>query len=58
VNAGQLHDEVLDLRDINLPRMNEPNHPSVRRYEHYGTKWLSAKIDEADAFIFMTAMRT
>ncbi|MEP6952348.1 MAG: NAD(P)H-dependent oxidoreductase [Ginsengibacter sp.] len=26
--------EVLDLGDINLPMMNEPNHPSLRKYEH------------------------
>lgn len=47
--------EVLDLGEINLPMMNEPNHPSLRKYEHEYTKWWSAKIDEADAFIFVTA---
>ncbi len=47
--------EVLDLAEINLPMMNEPNHPSVKKYEHGHTKWWSAKIEEADAFIFVTA---
>ena len=47
--------EVLDLGEINLPMMNEPNHPSLKKYEHAHTKWWSAKIDEADAFIFVTA---
>ena len=47
--------EVLDLGEINLPMMNEPNHPSLRKYEHEHTKWWSAKIEEADAFIFVTA---
>lgn len=47
--------EVLDLGEINLPMMNEPNHPSLKKYEHDHTKWWSAKIDEADAFIFVTA---
>jgi NAD(P)H-dependent FMN reductase len=47
--------EILDLGDINLPMMNEPNHPSLKKYEHEYTKWWSAKIDEADAFIFVTA---
>ncbi|MEP6583671.1 MAG: NAD(P)H-dependent oxidoreductase [Ginsengibacter sp.] len=47
--------EVLDLGEINLPMMNEPNHPSLRKYEHDHTKWWSTKIDEADAFIFVTA---
>ena len=35
--------------------MDEPNHPSLKKYEHEHTKWWSAKIDEADAFIFVTA---
>lgn len=47
--------EVLDLGVINLPMMNEPNHPSKKNYEHEHTKWWSNKIDEADAFIFVTA---
>ncbi|MBA2248687.1 MAG: NAD(P)H-dependent oxidoreductase, partial [Chitinophagaceae bacterium] len=47
--------EVLDLGEINLPMMNERNHPSLKKYEHEHTKLWSAKIDEADAFIFVTA---
>ncbi|HRE49772.1 MAG TPA: NAD(P)H-dependent oxidoreductase [Flavitalea sp.] len=47
--------EVLDLGEINLPMMNEPHHPSLKKYQHEHTKWWSAKIDEADAFIFVTA---
>ncbi len=47
--------EVLDLKDINLPLMNEPKHPRLRDYEHEHTKRWSQKIDEADAFIFVTA---
>lgn len=47
--------ELLDLAEIGLPMMNEPNHPSLKKYEHAHTKWWSAKIDEADAFIFVTA---
>ncbi|HEY9364828.1 MAG TPA: NAD(P)H-dependent oxidoreductase [Chitinophagaceae bacterium] len=47
--------EVLDLGEINLPMMNEPNHPSLKKYQHEHTKQWSAKIDEADAFIFVTA---
>jgi NAD(P)H-dependent FMN reductase len=47
--------EVLDLGEINLPMMNEANHPAVKKYEHEHTKWWSAKIEEADAFIFVTA---
>lgn len=54
-NYGAFKVEILDLAKINLPMMNEPNHPSLREYEHEHTKKWSAKIDEADAFIFVTA---
>ncbi|RAJ98148.1 NAD(P)H-dependent FMN reductase [Larkinella arboricola] len=47
--------EVLDLAQINLPMMNEPAHPRLKQYEHEHTKQWSAKIEEADAFIFITA---
>jgi len=52
---GSFEVEVLDLAEINLPMMNEPHHPMMRKYEHEHTKQWSAKIDEADAFIFVTA---
>ncbi len=52
---GSFKVEVLDLGEINLPMMNERNHPSQRKYEHEHTKKWSAVIDEADAFIFVTA---
>lgn len=47
--------ELLDLGEINLPMMDEPNHPVLKKYEHEHTKQWSAKIEEADAFIFVTA---
>lgn len=47
--------EVLDLGEINLPMMDEPNHPSLQKYQHEHTKRWSATIAEADAFIFVTA---
>ncbi|WP_423149649.1 NADPH-dependent FMN reductase [Rubrolithibacter danxiaensis] len=52
---GNFQVELLDLGVINLPMMDEPNHPVLKKYEHEHTKWWSAKIDEADAFIFVTA---
>jgi NAD(P)H-dependent FMN reductase len=52
---GNFDVEVLDLGEINLPMMNEPNHPSLKKYEHEHTKQWSAKIEEAEAFIFVTA---
>lgn len=52
---GNFNVELLDLGEINLPMMNEPNHPSLKKYQHEHSKWWSAKIEEADAFIFVTA---
>jgi NAD(P)H-dependent FMN reductase len=53
--TGNFTTEVLDLGEINLPVMNEPNHPMLKNYVHEHTKQWSAKIDEADAFVFVTA---
>ena len=53
--SGYFNAEVLDLGEINLPVMNEPVHPIMKQYTHEHTKNWSAKIEEADAFIFVTA---
>lgn len=47
--------DVLDLAEVGLPLLDEPNHPSMQRYEHEHTKRWSEQIAEADAFIFVTA---
>lgn len=52
---GVFEAELLDLGEINLPLMNEAVHPRMRQYEHEHSKQWSQKIDEADAFIFVTA---
>ena len=54
-NHGSFEAELLDLGEINLPLMNEAVHPIMKQYEHEHSKQWSAKIDEADAFIFVTA---
>jgi NAD(P)H-dependent FMN reductase len=46
--------ELLDLAKINLPFLDEANHPMRQKYEHQHTKDWSAKIAAADAFIFVT----
>lgn len=46
--------ELLDLAEINLPMMDEPNHPALKKYEHAHTKNWSSKIEETDMFIFVT----
>jgi NAD(P)H-dependent FMN reductase len=51
---GGFEVELVDLRDVGLPLFDEPNHPRLRQYEHEHTKRWSAKIDAADAFIFVT----
>lgn len=52
---GSFNVEVLDLGEINLPMMNERHHPMLKKYEHEHTQKWSATIEEADAFIFVTA---
>lgn len=52
---GGFEVEFLDLGEINLPLMNEAVHPVMRQYEHEHTKQWSAKIEEANAFIIVTA---
>lgn len=52
---GNFEVEFLDLGEINLPLMNEAVHPIMKQYEHEHTRQWSAKIEEADAFIFVTA---
>lgn len=44
---------LLDLAVINLPFLDEPNHPRLQKYEKEHTKKWSAAIAEADAFIFV-----
>lgn len=51
---GAFQVELIDLREENLPLFDEPRHPRLRNYEHEHTKRWSAKIDAADAFIFVT----
>lgn len=45
--------ELVDLREVALPPMDEPAHPRLRRYEHEHTKAWSATVDRADAFLFV-----
>ena len=46
--------EHLDLKEINLPFMDEPHHPRLATYTHEHTKRWSRTIAAADAFIFVT----
>jgi NAD(P)H-dependent FMN reductase len=44
----------LDLAEINLPFMDEPQHPRFKNYTKQHTKDWSKLISEADAFVFVT----
>src|SRR5271170_159560 len=46
---------VLDLAVINLPFLDETEHPRFQKYQHQHTKDWSAKINEADAFVIVTS---
>src|SRR5687768_12223408 len=46
--------ELIDLRDFNLPLLDEPVPPSMGQYSKEHTKKWAAKIDTFDGFIFVT----
>jgi NAD(P)H-dependent FMN reductase len=50
---GGFEVEVADLAAIDLPLLNEPKHPRRREYEHQHTKDWSARVEAADAFVFV-----
>lgn len=45
--------ELMDLAVLDLPFMNEPNHPRLGQYTQVHTLGWSAWVDSADAFIFV-----
>jgi NAD(P)H-dependent FMN reductase len=45
--------EVVDLLELDLPMMDEPNHPRFHDYTKQHTKDWSAKVADADAFVFV-----
>jgi NAD(P)H-dependent FMN reductase len=53
-HGGGHHYEVIDIRDFNLPLLDEPVPPSLGRYSQAHTKRWAAKIADQDAFVFVT----
>jgi NAD(P)H-dependent FMN reductase len=51
---GKFDVEKIDLAEIDLPLVDEPNHPRLRKYEHEHTRAWSATVDRADAYVFVT----
>lgn len=52
-HGGFTKTELVDLADVNLPFMNEPNHPRLQQYTHQHTRDWSATIADADALVFV-----
>jgi NAD(P)H-dependent FMN reductase len=52
-DQGQFDIDVADLAEINLPFLDEPNHPRLRQYTKQHTKDWSARVDGADAFVIV-----
>ncbi|MEA2282672.1 MAG: hypothetical protein QOK21_3279 [Solirubrobacteraceae bacterium] len=51
---GAFDVDVVDLAQLNLPLLDEPNHPRLRQYVHAHTRRWSATVDDSDAFVFVT----
>src|SRR5829696_7628991 len=55
---AQEHDgfevELVDLAEVALPFLDEPNHPFMRQYTQQHTRDWSARVGRADAFVFVT----
>jgi NAD(P)H-dependent FMN reductase len=47
--------ELLDIRDYNLPLLDEPIPPSMGQYSKEHTKTWALKIESFDAYVFVTA---
>lgn len=50
---GAFEVEVIDLAELKLPFVDEPNHPRLRRYTKQHTRDWSEIVSAADAFAFV-----
>jgi NAD(P)H-dependent FMN reductase len=53
VASGTFEIEVVDLAELGLPFVDEPNHPALRQYTKQHTLDWSAKVTAAEAFVFV-----
>lgn len=51
---GKFEVRLVDLKEVALPILDEPQHPRLQKYEHAHTKAWSAIVDAADAFVLVT----
>jgi NAD(P)H-dependent FMN reductase len=52
---GTWEADLVDLAEVGLPLMDEPDHPRLRRYTQRHTQEWSARVDAADAFVLVMA---
>jgi NAD(P)H-dependent FMN reductase len=50
---GRFDVDEVDLAELNLPFMDEPNHPRFRQYTKQHTRDWSERVDAADAVVFV-----
>lgn len=50
---GTFDVEVVDLKELDLPLLDEPQHPRMGRYEHTHTKEWSRIVNRSDAVVFI-----
>src|SRR5436309_9417371 len=53
-NRSDAEFELVDIKDFDLPLLNEPVSPIMGQYTHQHTKISSAKIASFDAYVFVT----
>ncbi|MET0791115.1 MAG: NAD(P)H-dependent oxidoreductase [Polyangiaceae bacterium] len=51
---GKFQVDLVDLKERNLPLLDEPKHPRLGEYEHEHSKAWSAIVKASDAFVFVT----
>jgi len=52
---GEFRVNLVDLAELNLPFMDEPNHPMKKDYQHEHTKAWSRMVEASDAFLVVAA---
>lgn len=52
-DQGSFVVDVVDLAELALPFMDEPEHPRLGQYVHQHTKDWSARVEQADAVVFV-----
>lgn len=50
---GSFEVEIVDLKEVDLPLLDEPNHPRLQQYTHHHTKAWSETVSRGDAFVFV-----